>query len=176
MATPDQIPTDLTLDLGDDLAPEDFIIAVRNFFGYANEIAEAQKGNGPPVTWTVKVKEGSNLVALSPSKSPPQTSLDMIYKKVTQGIDALAKGDINGAGLTEKAIGHLRNLSDLALKTDVENGIKLWVLLDPIVINREIAETIREDWETDYYDIGTIEGRVEVIQDASGALKIRVRV
>lgn len=33
MATRDQIPTDLTVDLGGDLAPEEFVAAVRDFFG-----------------------------------------------------------------------------------------------------------------------------------------------
>ncbi len=46
MATPDQIPTDLTIDLGDNLSPEEFVAAVRNFMGYVAEITDAQKGDG----------------------------------------------------------------------------------------------------------------------------------
>ena len=42
-------------------------------------------------------------------------------------------------------------------------------------VGSSISKAIKQSWETDYYDVGTIEGRLEAIQDASGALKIRVQ-
>jgi hypothetical protein len=66
MATPDQIPTDLTIDLGDDLSPEEFVAAVRNFLGYVSEITDAQRGDGSDISWTVRVREGSALVGVEP--------------------------------------------------------------------------------------------------------------
>jgi len=175
MATPDQIPTDLTLDLGDDLAPEEFVLAVRNFFGYVSEITESQMGDGAEVSWTVKVKEGSALVGMVPNKTASASRLAMIYAKAKHAPVSLAKGDIAGAGLTEKAIGHLRGLSDLAERHKSGHGINLWVKHEPIRIGSVIAQKIREDWESDYYDYGTVEGRLEAIQDASGGIKIRVK-
>ncbi len=32
-----------------------------------------------------------------------------------------------------------------------------------------------EDWQSDYYDYGTVEGRLEAIPDSSGSLRIQVR-
>ena len=61
MAKKEEIPTDLTLDIGGDLAPDEFVTAVRNFFGYVREVAEAQEGDGAKIDWTVKVREGSSL-------------------------------------------------------------------------------------------------------------------
>ena len=56
MATEDRIPTDLTIDLGDDPAPDEFLAAVKSFLGYVVEITNAQSGDGADLAWTVKVR------------------------------------------------------------------------------------------------------------------------
>lgn len=38
-----------------------------------------------------------------------------------------------------------------------------------------MSAAVQENWSRDYFDFGTIEGRLEAIQDSSGALKIKVR-
>jgi hypothetical protein len=175
MATPDQIPTDLTIDLGDDLSPDEFVAAVRNFMGYVAEVTDSQKGDGADVSWTVKVREGSALVGVMPNSAAPQSRLAMIYKQAEYGANALARGDIAGANLSEKAINNLKSLSDLVSKYKNGKGVNLWVNKKPVGIGIGIAKVIRESWETDYHDIGTIEGRLEAIQDSAGSLKIRVK-
>jgi len=175
MATPDQIPTDLTIDLGDDLSPEEFLAAARNFMGYVMEITEAQRGDGADVSWVVRVKEGSYLLGVEPDPSAPPSRVAMIYNQADFGAVALARGDIAGAGLSEKAIGHLKSLSDLTTKRQNGKGINLWVRKKPIGIGAGIAKFVREDWESDYHDFGTIEGRLEAIIDAAGSLKIRIK-
>ncbi len=174
MATPDQIPTDLTIDLGDDLSPEEFVAAVRSFMGYVAEITASQKGDGAEISWTVRVREGSALVGVEPNKGAPPSRLAMIYNKAEFGPTALARGDVHGAGLSEKSLNHLKSLSDLVSKHKDGRGVNLWVKKKPVRIGAGIAKLIREDWETDYYDVGTIEGRLEAIQDSAGSLKIRV--
>lgn len=175
MATPDIIPTDLTLDIGNDLAPEEFVSAVRAFFGYVSEITEAQSGDGSDVSWVVRVREGSALVALEPNATAPTSRLGMIYRQARHGPVALASGDVRGSGLTDRAIVHLKKLSELAEKHPAGGGINLWVQHNVVAIGATIATRIQEDWDSDYYDVGTIEGRLEAIQDVSGALRIRVR-
>jgi len=175
MATPDQIPTDLTIDLGDDLPPEEFLAAARNFMGYVAEITEAQRGDGADVSWTVRVSEGSALLGVEPNPSAPLSRVAMIYNQAEFGAMALARGDIAGAGLSDKAIGHLKNLSDLTAKHRNGKGVNLWVKKKPVGIGAGIAKYVREDWESDYHDFGTIEGRLEAIIDAAGSLKIRVK-
>lgn len=175
MATPDQIPTDLVIDLGDDLSPNEFIMAIRNFLGYVAEITEAQKGDGAEIKWTVRVHEGSALIGVEPDPSAPKSRLAMIYKKAIHGPTALAHGNIEDTGLSEKAIEHLKNLSNLAGKHQNGKGVNLWVEKKPISISSGIAKVIGEDWRSDYYDFGTVEGRLEAILDAAGGLKIRVR-
>ena len=175
MATPDQIPTDLTIDLGDDLSPTEFVSAIRNFMGYVAEITDAQKGDGADITWTVRVHEGSALVGVEPDPSAPKSRLAMIYKKARHGPTALAHGNIEDAGLSEKAIDHLKNLSSLVGKHQNGKGVNLWVERKPINISAGIAKVIQEDWRSDYYDFGTVEGRLEAISGTAGALQIRVR-
>lgn len=175
MATPDQIPTDLTIDLGDELSPEEFVVAVRNFMGFVGEITDAQSGDGADITWTVRVREGSALIGVEPNAGAPSSRLAMIYKKAEYAPQAIARGNIAGAGLTEKGIIYLKNLSDLAAKKGNGRGVNIWVKRQSVAIGSEIAKTVREDGQTDYFDHGTVEGRLEAIQDASGSLQIRVK-
>ncbi len=175
MATPDRMPTDLTLALGDDLAPDEFIAAVRNFFGYIHEITLSQEGDGSEVGWVVKVKEGSSLIGLEPSASAPPSRLAMIYEKARYAPVAIARGDFSGAGLSDKAIKHLKALSDLSARHGDQQSVNLWVKREPVNIGSGIARVVQLDWETDYYDFGTIEGRLETISDASGGIKIRIK-
>ncbi|CCQ72187.1 hypothetical protein [Magnetospira sp. QH-2] len=175
MAKPEQIPTDLAIDLGDDLSPEDFVAAVRNFLGYVGEITDSQRGDGSDIHWTVRVREGSALVGVEPNASAPHSRLAMIYKKAAFGPTALAKGNIKEAALSEKALGHLKNLSELASRHENGRGVNLWVERKPISIGTGIARVVKEDWQSDYYDFGTIEGRLEAIMDSAGSLKIRIK-
>ncbi|WP_418025888.1 hypothetical protein ACNKFW_22580 (plasmid) [Paracoccus sp. TD-10] len=175
MATADQIPTDLTIDLGDDLSPEEFIAAVRNFVGFVNEITESQAGDGSDIHWTVRVREGSALVGVQPQADAPTSRLAMIYRKAEYAPRAIARGDISSAGLTEKGIVHLKNLSELASKNGNSKGVSIWVERKQIPIGASLAQAIREDTNADYRDFGSLEGRLEAIQDAAGSLQIRVK-
>jgi len=175
MATPEQIPTDLTLDLGDDLAPEEFVAAAGNFFEYIAEITKAQRGDGTEIAWTVKVKEGSALIGLEPSAGAPASRLAMIYEKAKFGIESLKRGDVRGAGLSDKAIECLKSLSDINDHHADGQGINLWVRCEPIRIGSGITRRVKEDLDSDYYDYGTVEGRLQTIRDANGALKIGVK-
>jgi hypothetical protein len=175
MATQDQIPTDLTLALGDDFSPEEFVAAVRNFFGYINEITQSQEGDGSEVSWVVKVKEGSSLIGLEPSASAPPSRLAMIYEKARFAPLAIARGDVTGAGLSDKAISHLKALSELADRHGDQQPVNIWVNREPISIGSGLAARVQTDWDTDYHDNGTIEGRLETISDANGGIRIRIR-
>ena len=175
MTTPDQIPTDLTLALGDDLAPEEFVAALRNFFGFINEITLSQEGDGADVSWVVKVKEGSSLIGLEPSGSAAPSRLAMIYEKARYAPTAVARGDIEGAGLSDKAVGHLKALADLSARHGERRSIDLWIKREPINIGSGIAEAVQAGRDEDYYDFGTIEGRLATISDANGSISIRIR-
>jgi len=175
MAKPEEIPTDLTLDIGGDIAPDDFVSAVRNFFGYVREIVESQEGDGTKIEWAVKVKEGSSLIGLEPATSAPMSRLAMIYNKVNYGFEAMARGDVRGAGLSEKALGHLKSLSEIGGRSPNSPNMRVWVRREPQSVTSGIAKVIKESWQSDYHDYGTIEGRLEAIQDASGSLKIGIK-
>jgi hypothetical protein len=50
----------------------------------------------------------------------------------------------------------------------------LWIEKQPHQLTGDIARTITESWKTDYRDFGTVEGRLDAIQERDG-LQIRVR-
>ncbi len=177
-ATPDQIPTDLTLEIGENLSPDRFMAAARAFFGYVQEISHAIAPDGEPARWIVRVREGSALLAVDPSPSLPPEVARTVYARAERGIRHLIDRDIEDSGLPEPALKHLRVLSEMT-----EAGpnkappvpIRLWVEKRPINFEPTIASAIREDGRADYNDYGTIEGRLETIQESYGTLQFQIR-
>lgn len=53
--------------------------------------------------------------------------------------------------------------------------LRLWVEKRPISFEPTIASVIREEWRADYNDYGTIEGRLEAIQETHGTLQFFIR-
>lgn len=175
MAKAKVIPTDLTLDITGDISPDEFVSAVRNFFGYIKEITDAQQSGDTSISWTVKVKEGSSLVGLEPSAGAPSSHLAMIYNQASYGVTALSEGNVHGAGLNEKAIDHLKSLSEIGKKSPVRPQLKMWVRKEPVLIGEQIAKAVKESADHDYDDYGTIEGRLEEIKDSRGILTVGIR-
>jgi hypothetical protein len=175
-ATPEIIPTDLTLEIGEDLSPDRFMAAARAFFGYVQEITQALAPEGEAPRWTVRVREGSSLLAVEPAPSAPAPLIQSVYSRAENGVLSVSSGDTEESGLTEAALKHLRVLSELSEGPKGRpTSMRLWVRRKPVDVGAKIAEVIREDWRVDYYDYGTIEGRLETIRDKDGALQMQVR-
>jgi hypothetical protein len=177
-ATPDQIPTDLTLEIGENLSPERFMAAARAFFGYVEELSRIITPVGQPLRWIVRVREGSALLGVDPNPATPPEIAHAIYCRAERGIRHLTEHDIEDSGLPEPALKYLRTLSEMT-----EAGpnkappvpIRLWIEKKPISFEPTIAKVIREEGRADYNDYGTIEGRLETIQESYGTLQFYLR-
>ena len=167
MARADQIPSDLTLEITENLSPDRFIEAVRAFFGYIKEISASVTQEDPD--WIVRVKEGSQLIGVDPRANFPRPILQKIHARARIGINALVLGNLDDAQLTDSALKNLQKLSEISLKSKSAGlPIRLWVEKKPIEIKKEIATLIEKDWRIEYRDAGTLDGRLEAIQDKSG--------
>jgi hypothetical protein len=177
VATPEIIPTDLTLEIGDDVSPDRFIAAARAFFGYVSEIAKALSPEGEAPHWRVLVREGSGLLGMQPTLDTPDDVLAPIYARTQEGLAALSRGEaIETVPLPEPALRHAKVLSGLSEGVDGRpTPIRVWVQRKPVEIGPSIARAIEEDWRADYNDYGTIEGRLETIQDHEGSLRLQIR-
>ena len=172
-ATPNMIPSDLTLEIGDDPSPERFMAAARAFFGYVHEISRIVVPEGESLRWIVRVREGSALLGVDPAPGAVRNLVELTYRRAERGLRQLLEGNIKEAGLPESALKHLRSLSQLTNgNTDKPALVRLWVKHRPVVVNRQVARTIEEDWQTAYRDFGTLEGRLEVIEDRNGHLQL----
>jgi hypothetical protein len=175
-ATPDIIPSDLTLEIGEDLSPERFMAAARAFFGYVQEIGDMLSPEGKGPSWTVHVREGSTLLGIDPAADAAPEIIQAIYSRAEEGIHHLSIGEIDSSGLSEPAMRHLRTLSELAEgRRRRPHPVRLWVRCKPGDVDANIAQVISEDWRVDYDDFGTIEGRLDTIQDKSGSLQLQIR-
>lgn len=175
-ATPDIIPTELTLEIGEELPPDRFIAAVRAFFGYINEVGKTLVDDGDALGWTVRVREGSALIAVHPTPNVAPEIVQSLYSKAERGIRDVANGQLDDANLPEPALRHLRALSDLTLaRVDHIVPMQIWIRRKPISLDVRIADVIREDLRAEYNDFGTVEGRLETIQDRRGSLQLQIR-
>jgi hypothetical protein len=176
MATREQIHAELTLELGDDPSPADFLSAARAWFGLVQEVARAVTAGGKQIQWVVHVREGSNLLAMVPHEATPPDVVRSTRAMTAKGLRSVASGKIGASGFTPTAIGHLRVLADLAT-TEGEPGLKVraWIDHQPVDVTPRIASVIHEDERAGYKDIGTVEGRLETIQERQTGLQFEVR-
>jgi hypothetical protein len=179
MAEADQIPSDLTLELGGDLSPQRFMAAANAFFGYVQEISRAVAPEGEAPDWIVRTREGSHLLGLDPAPGAKAQVLKAIYTRARLGIDQLTDGERgDGAAksplLPDGAIKHLKALSEMSDRPQRNPvAVRLWIEKKPKPIGHQLAEAIMERWGEDYRDFGTIEGKLDAIQDRNN-LQIRV--
>lgn len=173
MATVGDIPTDLALEIGDDLEPARFIAAVRAFFDLANELAQFPSQDGV-ANWRVKVSEGSNIVALYPSPTISENVHSAAIQRIHEGTEAIVSGELYTPVLSDKAVDCARRLSDLTTSGDRKIPMRIWVSRQPIEYGPQVAENVKEEKASAYDDFGTIEGTLRVIADRSGALEIKI--
>lgn len=172
MATRDEIPTDLALEIGDDLEPRRFVAVVREFFGLTDELVRTP--DRTDVEWRVKVREGSNIVALAFTEGRDRNATNAALHRMFEATSALVEGDLSAPSLTEKAIQHAKKLSDLTKSGRHVTPMKFWLTKHPIAFGPEVAEYVRQDEAGAYTDFGTLEGTLRAISDQNGALEIRI--
>ena len=175
-ATAERIPTDLTLEIGDDPPPDRFLRAVQAFFGYVTELSYAAtsvKRERPQ--WVVRVREGSDLIALEPAPEL-SASHEYVYTNAARGVQDLLSNGLDASGLSMSAVGHLNTLSELASgPREKASIIQLWIQRRPLQIDARIAGIVREEERLGYQDHGTVEGILDTVQDRNGSLQLRIR-
>ena len=175
MATADEIPADLALEIGVDLDPKRFLTASREFFAFVESVAISPTTTAR-IDWRVKVREGSNILALVPAPSVLNAEATVAYARVEAATKALVSGDFTAATLSDDTLEHARRLSDLAKDKDgTVVPMRIWVHRDPILFGPDVGNFIREETKPAYWDYGSIEGTLNAIQDSRGKLELRIR-
>lgn len=172
MATKSEIPTDLALEIGDDLEPKRFVSALREFFGLTDELAQAPSAEA--IKWRVRVKEGSNIIALAAGAGSDGNAVHAAHHRMFEGTTALVQGNFSTPILTEKAIQHAKKLSDLTRSGAHVTRMRVWLSKRPIEFGPEVGDFVRQDEASSYSDYGTLEGTLKAIADQAGGLEIRI--
>jgi hypothetical protein len=169
MATRADIRTDLTLELGDGpVQPHVFVRAVRAFFELIDELSVRAAGTGEPPTWTVRVKEGSNLVEAVPAGLPTAV-VQRVHEHLRAGFVALETGNDATQLFSEMALKSAATLSRLHEEL-AERGVslRLWVRKEPVALTGHSAATVGEMLDSTTTEHGSIDGRIEVISERGG--------
>ncbi|TRL37614.1 hypothetical protein [Rhizobium straminoryzae] len=174
MAAPDEIPTDLALEVGANLDPKRFLDVARHFFAYVEDIArEAMVGEKPQ--WEVIARQGSTILAMQPAENVTTLNLPELYRRIDAASDFLIRGDVEGSNLSESALGHMQALADLRDRQGNKVPVRFWVRKSQTVISPDVGDYIRESRGREYFDFGSLDGRLQTIQDAGGSLEFRIR-
>ena len=159
------MPTDLSIGLGENVSPEEFIGVAKNFFGCISEVARVQGDAAANIRWTVCVREGSTFIGVQPDSEAPPAELKKIHAALKRGLLSIRDGDVRGARLPEKVVDNLRKLSEFAGRHQNGAGMHFWIRHQSVPLGAEIAKNIRASKGGIYHDSGTIEGRLVGIQD-----------
>lgn len=175
-ANPEIIPSDLTLEIGDHPSPDTFLRAATAFFGYVAAISRVASGGDEVPRWVVRVREGSDLLALEPATETPTDAHRLVYQRAADGYRTLVQSGIAAAGLPESALSHLNTLSELANgPRNHPRTMRIWFRKVPEVVDATIASMVREEERLGYSDYGTVEGIMDTVRDREGRLEFRVK-
>ncbi len=174
MAMADDMTSDIALEIGADLDPGRFVAVARAFFGLV-EAVTAVGHAGRPLAWHVRVREGSNILALDPAPSVSPAEATAAIDRIDSAVRALVSGDLAETLLDEEALDNARKLSDLATVKGGATPMRLWVRRSSFNFGPDIGEVIRDETKPAYRDFGSIEGTLNAIQDGAGGLELRIR-
>jgi hypothetical protein len=174
MAQPEEIPTDLALEVGANLDPKRFIDVARHFFGYIEEVANSINGNEKP-KWEVIARQGSTILAMQPVQNFDILTLSDLYQRLDAASVSLTTGNIEHSHLSEKALKHIQMLAELRDREGNKVPVRFWIKKNPTLIGPDVGESIRESQGREYFDFGSLEGALQTIQDSGGNLEFRIR-
>lgn len=143
MATKDDIESDIVLEMGDDITPEQLVKAVNALTGLLNAAhKKASKDKKNKIKWRIQVKQGSNLVGYYAKEGNATPAIDVIQ-------NCLQNENEFDEGMT-------KNVNELCALPDP----CLWLNHQPFAIGEKIE---RETGYTDLQGYGTINGKIEVL-------------
>lgn len=174
MAKPDEIPTDLALEVGANLDPKRFIDVARHFFGYVEEVTNGLSGTEKP-KWEVIARQGSTILAMQPDQNFSTVSLSDLYERINAASESLIGGDVEHSQLSDKALGHIQALAELKDRAGEKIPVRFWVKKSATLIGPDVGDYIRESRGREYTDFGSLDGWLQSIQDAGGKIEFRIR-
>lgn len=173
MATRADIEADLTFEItGSVVTPERFQRALAAFFGLLAEVTKAVTPEGDRLDWRVQVKQGSNLVGISPAPGVPTALAVSVRQKIISGLEALEHTPAEPPQFSEKALASVNRLASIIGTHDEDDtAIRIWGEKAPVAITPRLARNIAELLGEAYTDYGSVEGRLRTISEA-GAFRI----
>ena len=173
MATRADIEADLTFEItGSVVTPERFQRALVAFFGLLAEVTKAVTPEGEHVDWRVQVRQGSNLVGISPGPGVPTALAVSVRRAIMSGLETLEHAPAEPPQFSEKALVSVTRLaSSIGTHDDDDTVIRIWGEKAPVPVTPRLARNVAELLGEAYTDYGSVEGRLRTISEA-GAFRI----
>jgi hypothetical protein len=145
MVKPEQLPSDLTLELEGELSPEKFMAAARAFFGCVQEVSRSVAADGDGPGWIVRTREGSHLLGLDPAPGTDAGLVRAVYGRLSLGIAELATGHplfletgnsrpATEPWLPDAAVSHLKTLSEMSDRPQRNPvAVRFWIDRQPTI-------------------------------------------
>ena len=171
---PSSIDTEITLELDEDeITVGEFTAALEHFIGLVKEVSKqvAPRRHNP---WLIKLYAGSAGIGLYPRPGVmSQNETAIIRNSVIEGMEQLESG-VRPHVFTDKAIEHAKDISTVFKQRKKPTKVRIWSTNERAhSVKPEIEVTAGKLLEPKYEDIGSVEGRLEVL---SGHGKLAVVV
>ena len=162
MATKEDIQSDITLELGDGVSPEQLAKAVLTLNTLLDHTYQ-KITNGDTMRWTVQLKEGSNLVEMHPVKETKANSV--LITTIQNGITQFKNGAEQPEDFNEDMMKDIKKLSGQVGDTQNKTPeMRLWLQrkgndITP-TIYKNVTDTLNKE-NFPYETFSAIEGTIE---------------
>ena len=167
MAKPDDIETDLTLELdGSEITPAKFRKGVNAFVGLLEALTQAVCKEEATVSWRMQVKAGSNLVGADAIEGANPAHVEKIQALFAEGFALFENSGSVPPIYSDTAVRHVRDLSQItAVRPDDDTRVGVWVKRQRTEITPQINAAAKLNLSTGFDEAGSIEGRLSVISE-----------
>lgn len=165
MATAKDILSDITLEVDGDLpSPNQLAEAMTAFSALLNS-AHRKCNEKSAVRWGMQVSKGSNLLGYIPQSPFNPQAISIIEN----GLLALENGAESPPNFDESMLNNLLTITELVKKRKgQETSVRLWFHKHPYNIGNAIKSNLNIAMEGSFYEYGSIEGRLEILDSHNG--------
>lgn len=171
MTTLADIEGDITLEItGSVVTPERFQRALAAFFDILAEVSKTVASEaGERAEWRVQVKQGSNLIGITPAPGVSPAVAARVFEAMLGGIERLEREPSEPQAFSERALIGARQLSTtVGVVAEDDTRIRVWGQKEVIPTSRQIAEHVGEVLREAYADDGSVEGELKTVSEACG--------
>ena len=147
-----------------------FVKGVNAFFDIIDEVTNSVTGKKKEIEWKVTVESGSaSIIAIAESINGSPETIPKTIEIIERGIKTIENRAQRPEHFSDTS---LRKIHDLASIVDEKEPelykVNIWIKQKPQAISLSSAANVNKIMGIKYYDLGSVEGKLQVISERKG--------